>query len=231
MKRQVAVIGLGRLGMGLATALTNLGHDVMVIDKNPEIIEGMGNTVTHAVRADATKESVLRDLGIPDYDVAIVSMGNSIESNIEITMLLKELGVPIIVARADNELHRRILERIGVEKVILPESDAAIRIAPILNLKGVVDYLAVCNGAGIAKLQVPEYFVGRTLEDIGFGPEGKREVVVLMIQRENEIILSPNVQEVVSHIDILFITGNVDEMEKLLFDAEKEAKEKKKDTE
>ncbi len=231
MKKQVAVIGLGRFGISLATTLTDLGNDVMAIDKDADIIESLGNSVTHAVRADATKESVLKDLGIPDYDMAVVSMGSSIEASVLITMLLKKLAVPVIIARAENELHKKILERIGVEKVILPENDTAHRIAPVLNLTEVDDYLEVVNGAGIAKLKAPEFFVGRTLADVGFGPEGKREVVVLMIQREDEAILSPSLQEVVSHVDVLFITGSVDEIEKLLDDAEKEEKEQQKERE
>jgi len=102
------------------------------------------------------------------------------------------------------------------------------RIAPILNLRDVSDYIPVTSGSGIVKFAAPSYFVGRTLSDIGFGPGGKREVIVLLIQRGKEAIVNPSVQEVVSYVDVLLATGNNYELEKLFSEAEKTAEEEKK---
>ncbi|MDO8568974.1 MAG: TrkA family potassium uptake protein [Dehalococcoidales bacterium] len=225
MSKQIAVIGLGKFGVNLASALHNGGYDVLAIDKVADIVENIAPNVGQAVRADATNESVLKKLGITNFNVAVVAIGAAIQESVMVTILLKKLGVRHVVARADNELHGSILEKIGADKVVYPERDTALRIAPILNLRDVNDYIPITSGSGASKVMVPPYFVGKTLLDIGFGPGGKREVVVLLIQRGKEAIINPSLQEVVSHIDVLLVTGNDSEVEKLFAEAEKTAQE------
>ncbi len=220
MKKSVAVIGLGRFGMSLATTLHDSDYEVLAIDKVAEITESIGSRVTHAVRADATNEAVLQKLGITGFDVVVVAIGAAIQDSVLTTILLKKLGVPHVVARADNELHGSILEKIGADKVIFPERDTAIRTAPTLTMKSVMDYIPLGNGSGIVKVQAPPHFVGKTPSDLGFGTDGKRGVVVLMIQRGKEGILNPGGQEVVSRVDVLIIAGNNLEVEKLLAETE-----------
>ncbi len=225
MSKQIAVIGLGKFGVNLATALHNGGNEVLAIDKVADIVESIAPNVGHAVRADATNESVLKKLGINNCSVAVVAIGAAIQDSVMVTILLKKLGVRYVVARADNELHGSILEKIGADKVVYPERDTAMRIAPILNLRDVNDYIPITDGAGAAKVTAPPYFIGKTLSDIGFGPGGKREVAVLLIQRGKEAIVNPSPQEVVSHIDVLLVTGNDSEVEKLFTEDEKAAQE------
>ncbi len=216
MKKSVAVIGLGRFGMSLATTLQDSDYEVLAIDKVAEITESIGSRVTHAVRADATNEAVLQKLGITGFDVVVVAIGAGIQDSVMTTILLKRMGVPHVISRADNELHGSILEKIGVDKVVFPERDTAIRTAPILTMKSVIDYIPLGNGSGIVKVQAPPHFAGKTLSDLGFGPGGKKDVVVLMIQRGKEGIVNPGVQEVVSHIDVLILAGNNLDVERLL---------------
>ena len=216
MKKSVAVIGLGRFGMSLATTLHDSDYEVLAIDKVAEITESIGSRVTHAVRADATNEAVLQKLGITGFDVVVVAIGAGIQDSVMTSILLKQMGVPHVVSRADNELHGGILEKIGVDKVVFPERDTAIRTAPILTMKSVMDYIPLSSGSGIVKVQAPPNFVGKTLSDLGFGPGGKKDVVVLMIQRGKEGIVNPGVQEVVSHIDVLILAGNNLDVERLL---------------
>jgi trk system potassium uptake protein TrkA len=216
MSKQVAVIGLGRFGFSLAVTLHDAGYEVLAIDKVTDLVEGIGSRVTHAVRINATNETALQKLGISNFDVAVVAVGASIQDSVMITILLKKLGVRYIVARADNELHGSILESIGAHKVIFPERDTAFRTGPILTMRGVTDLIPLGNGSGIIKVKAPSYFVGKTLEDIGFGSGSKKGVVVLMIQRGKEGIVNPSVQEVVSHVDVLVIAGNSSDIEKLL---------------
>jgi trk system potassium uptake protein TrkA len=230
MNKQVAVIGLGRFGTSLAITLHNAGYEVLAIDKVSDLVESIGPRVTHAVRANATNESTLQKLGISGFDVAVVTVGASIQDSVMITILLKKLGVRYIVARADNELHGDILNSIGADKVIFPERDTAIRTGPILTMRGVSDFIPLGNGSGIIKAKAPPGFIGKTLSDIGFGSGLKKEAVVLMIQRGKEGIVNPSAQEVISHVDILIMAGNNNEIEKLLTDAEKSAEnEPKKD--
>lgn len=221
MSKQVAVIGLGRFGTNLAITLHNAGYEVLAIDKASDLVDSIGPYVTHAVRTNATNESALQKLGIGNFDVAVVTIGNSIQDSVMATIVLKKLGVPYIVARADNQLHGDILESIGANKVIFPERDTAFRAGPVLTMKEVTDFIPVGNGSGIVKAKAPSYFVGRTLADIGFGSASKNGAVVLMIQRGKEGIVNPSVDEVVSYIDVLIIAGNNSDIEKLMEKAEK----------
>jgi trk system potassium uptake protein len=216
MSKQVAVIGLGRFGTSLAVVLHDSGYEVLGIDKSSDLVEGITPYVTHAVRADATKESALKKLGINNFDVAVVAVGASIQDSVMITILLKKLGVRYIVARADNQLHGEILENIGAEKVIFPERDTAIRTGPILTMKEVGDYIPLNNGSGIVKAKATHYFIGKTLLDIGFGSRQRGGVAVMMIQRGKEAIINPELVEVVSHEDILVMAGNNGDIEKIL---------------
>jgi trk system potassium uptake protein len=216
MSKQVAVFGLGSFGMSLAAILHNAGYEVLAVDKTADLVESIAPRVTHAVRADATNEAALLKLGISSFDVAVVTVGASIQDSVMITILLKKMGVRYIVARADNDLHGDILESIGADKVIFPERDTAIRTGPVLTMRGVADYIPLENGSGIVKARATPYFVGKTLADIGFGTGAGKGAVVLMIQRGKEGIINPGAEEVVSHVDVLIMAGNNIDIEKLL---------------
>jgi trk system potassium uptake protein TrkA len=221
MSKQVAVIGLGRLGMNLAKILHDSGYEVLAIDKNADLVDSIMPQVTHAVRADATNEAALHQLGLGSFEVAVVTVGASIQDSVMITILLKNIGVRYIVARADNELHGEILRNIGAHKILFPEKDTALREGPILTMPDVIDFIPLGSGAGVIKLQTPSFFVGRTLSDIGFGQATRSGAVVLMIQRGKEGIVNPNIDEVVSYVDVLIIAGNVNDIEKVIEKAKK----------
>ncbi len=119
MKKQIVVVGLGRLGVPLAITLSNLGHDVLALDVDEKNVQIVASQITHAAQADATNETVLRNLGIGNFDIAIVTMPE-IEQSVLSTILAKKLGVRYIIARAVNELHGTILEKIGANKVVFP---------------------------------------------------------------------------------------------------------------
>jgi trk system potassium uptake protein TrkA len=216
MSKQAAVIGLGRFGTNLAIAFNKAGYNVLAIDRVSNLVESVASQVTHAVRADATNESALRKLDIDRYDVVVVTIGTSIQDSVMTTILLKKLGVRYIVARADSELHGEILSSIGADKIIFPERDTAIRSAPILTMRGVFDFIPLENGSGIVKAKATPYFIGKTLNDIGFSFGEKSGVVVLMIQRGKEAIINPAMTEVVSHIDSLVLVGNNIGIDKIL---------------
>lgn len=224
MAKQVAVIGLGRFGTSLAVALHEAGYEVLAIDRDADLVESVASRVTHAVRVNATNEAALRKLAINTFDVVVVTVGASIQDSVMITILLKKMGARYIVARADNDLHGAILESIGADKVMFPESDTATRVAPVLTMRGVADFIPLGNGAGIIKVKAPQYFIGKTLADIGFGTGGKSGTVVLMIQRGKEGIINPSLEEVVSHIDVLVIAGDNSDIDHLL-EADKPARQ------
>jgi trk system potassium uptake protein TrkA len=215
MKKQVAVIGLGRLGIALATTLHSLGHDVLALDIDEKNVQNIASQITHTVQADATNEATLRELGIGNFDIAIVTMSD-VASSVLTTVLLRKLGVGYIIARAENELHGSILEKIGADKVVYPEREMGTMIAHVLTLGDVIDYIPVTIGYGVVKLIAPPSFVGQTLSDLGFGPKGKWKVAVVLILRKQEVTITPSGAEMVKLGDTLIVSGNWDSLEELI---------------
>ncbi len=221
MKKQIVVIGLGQFGTSLATTLTCLGHEVLALDRSEKEVQNVASQVTHAVQVDATSEAVLKELGVGNFDIAVVGIGSRIESSVLATILLKKLGIPYIIARADSDLHGSILEKIGADRVVYPECEMGVRVAQGITLSDVSDYMLLIPGYGVSKLAAPPYFVGMKLSDLGFGYKGKLEVAVFLIMRGDEVIVSPRQSEVVKPDDILIVAGSHDNLEKLLAEAKK----------
>jgi trk system potassium uptake protein TrkA len=221
MKKQVLIIGLGRFGVGLANTLLTMGYDVLAIDVDEKNVQAVAHQIPRAVQADATDEAVLRELGADKFDVAIVAMGSDIENSVLSTILLRKLGVRYVIARAENELHGSILDKIGADKVVYPEREMGNRVAHGLTLTQVLDYMPVAPAYGVAKLSPPSSFIGRTLSELGLGREGKRGVAVLLLQREKEIIIQPDRMEVIRPEDILITAGDDAKLEELLVEAKR----------
>lgn len=215
MGRQVAVIGLGRFGSSVARALHESGHDVLAIDNDEKNVQDVSPYVTQAVQADATNEGVLRELGLEEFEVAVVAMGTDIESSVLCTLLLRMLGVKYVIARADHNLHGAILERIGANRVVYPEHEIGITVAHSVRLRNVQEYMPLTPEYGISRLRSPQYIVGHTISEMGFGPS-KGEVAVLLIQRGDDFIISPPAHERVEVGDVLVLFGQDDSLESLL---------------
>lgn len=216
MKKQVVVIGLGRFGMSVANVLTDSGYDVLAIDAGERTVQLASANLSHVVHADATDETVLNELGVKDFDIGIVAIGTDIQSSVLVTVLLKKLGVSYVIARADNNLHAEILEKIGADKVVSPENDMGNRIAHELALGNVISYLPISTRYGIVSIEVKEDLNGHTLSDLDIGPHGKDSIGALLIRRRNEIILSPSLREPVKTGDILILAGVDDKLEEFL---------------
>jgi len=231
MKKQIVVIGLGRFGTSLATTLAYLGHDVLALDRSEREVQNVASQVTHAVQIDATNEALLKELGVGNFDIAIVGIGVSVDSSVLITILLKKLGVPYVIAKADSELHGSILEKIGADRVVYPECEMGVRVAQGVTLFDVSDYMSLSPGYGVSKLEAPHYFVGRKLNELGFVKKGKWEVAVFLIMRDDEIIVSPCQNETVKADDVLIIAGSHDNLEKLLAEAKKNEEEAEENSE
>lgn len=228
MKKQIVIIGLGRFGVSVARTLYTIGHDVLAIDTDEKIVQSVASEITHSIQADGTNETVLRELGIGNFDIGIVAIGEAVEASVLSTILLKKLGVAYVIARADNDLHGSILEKIGADKVVFPEQEMGERVAHVVTLTEVSYYMPLVPGYGVARMKTPEYLVGEKLADLGFGPKGKWEVAVVLIQREKEIIVTPSQQEIIRDDDILVVAGNNDNLEKLLQVAKKSQEEEDK---
>lgn len=225
MKKQIAVIGLGRFGISVASTLYAMGHDVLVVDRSESKIQSISQDVTHAVQADATNEAILKELGLPNFEMAIVAIGTDIKSSVLSTILLKKLGIPYVIARANDDLHGSILARIGADVVTYPEREMGIKIVQGVTLAEVSDYMSVVEGYGVAKLATPPYLVGEKLSDLGFGYKERWEVAVLLIQRGDEVIVTPTPGQKIEAGDILVLAGSNEKLEKLLAEARKNKKE------
>jgi len=223
MKKQIVIIGLGRFGISVAKTLYGIGHDVLALDTDEKSVQSISADITHSIQADGTNENVLRELGISNFDIAIVAIGSAVEASVLCTILLKKIGVPYVIARADNELHGSILEKIGADKVVYPEQEMGDRVAHVVTLTDVSYYMPLVAGYGVARLAAPAYLIGKQVSDAGFGPKGKFEVAVLLIQREKEIIVTPSLQEIIRENDVLVTAGSSDNLEKLLQEARKNA--------
>ena len=166
MKKQIAVIGLGRFGYSLAKTLSESGSEIIAIDREEEKVKGVSDFVTYAVQLDAMDEKALRSVGVQNVDTAIVSIGEKIEASVLVVMILKEMGIKNILAKAVTSLHGRVLENIGVQRVIYPERDMGIRVAHSLIKPNVLEELELSQEYSIVELPTPKEFVGRSVKEI-----------------------------------------------------------------
>ena len=216
MKKQVVVIGLGRFGSSIARELYQMGHDVLAIDLDERNVQEMLGHVTYAVKADATNEAVLGELGVSNFDVAVVAIGSDIQASILATVILKDLGIPFIVTRAINELHGNTLERIGADKVVYPEQEIGRRLAHVGFEPGVLDYMELAPTSGITKLRPPEQMMKHTLEQAGLaGARDKYGIAVLAIRRGRDYHLIPSKDEEIKPGDVLIVAGNSEQLGKI----------------
>ncbi|MEQ2129029.1 potassium channel family protein [Caldanaerobacter subterraneus] len=208
--KQFVVIGLGSFGMSLAKTLYEMGNDVLVIDKDEELVQSMAGLVTHAVRADATDENVLKSLGVKNFDVAIVAIGKNMESSIMITMLVKEMGVKYVIAKAHNELHARVLYKVGADRVVMPEKDMGIRVARNIFSSNLLDLIEFSKDYSIAEILPIEEWFHKTLKEIRMRERYGLNVIAAK-KMNDEIIVSPGPDYVVDEGDILAVCGkNID---------------------
>ena len=216
MKKQVAIIGLGQFGSSLAREVFKLGHDVLAIDDDEKKVQNIISDITHAVQADATDEAVLAELGVKNFDIAVVAMGESIQNNVLTTVILKKLNVPYVIARAENELHQSILEKIGADKVIFVEREMGQRVAQSLDVKNELNSVSVTHGYSVVKLEATPPLVDKQLQDMELGRGGAYDIAVLLIQRGREVIFSPPLMDVVKDGDVLILAGTDDNIDKWL---------------
>jgi len=221
MKKQFAVIGLGRFGSSVAIALAESGSEVIAIDKDDEKVKNISDLVTYALVLDAIDEKALRSAGVQNVDVAIVSIGENIEANILVVMLLKELKIKTIIAKAVTALHGKVLEHLAVDKIVYPERDMAIRVAHGLVRPGIVDLLELSPEYSIIEMPAPAVFVGKSLQDnqlrIKYGVNLiaiKRMKSEKGIQRETWNV-NPLPTDIINEGDLLVTIGLNKDLERL----------------
>jgi trk system potassium uptake protein TrkA len=204
--KQFAVIGLGRFGKSVAITLSRMGYEVLAIDGNQERVQGLSDEVTHVVQADTTDEETLKALGIRNFDVVVVAIGEDVQANTLTALLLKELGVPYIVAKARNTLHGKMLVKLGVDRVVFPERDMGQRVAHSLVATNVMEYIELSPNLTMVEVTTPRSLVGKTLAETDL--RAKYKVNVVAIKRGEEVIVPPVPSEKILDEDILFVVGD-----------------------
>lgn len=227
--KQFAVIGLGRFGFSVAEILGGKNCQVLAIDIEEEKVQDISEFVIHAVQIDATDEKALKAVGIKDVDVAVVAIG-TIEASILVAVTLKEIGIKKIIAKAISADHGKILERVGVTRVIFPERDMGSRLASSLLAPKIVDHINLSDTYSILEMVPPQNFIGKSLREIDV--RAKYGLNVIGIKRpaslkgkkkaEDDINISPKADDVVGKGDVLIIIGSNKNIEKM-----KEKKETK----
>lgn len=209
---QFVIIGLGRFGSSLGRELVELGYEVLGIDKDEEAVEEMSDVLTHAVVADSTDEDVLRSLGVRNFDCAVVAIGNDIQANIMTSILIKDLGVKQVVVKALGELHGRVLEKIGVDRIIYPERDMGVRVAHQLVSPNLLDYIELSKEYTIAELAVPKEMSGKTLKELN--PRARYGCSIVAINKlRGGIIIAPTAADVLEEKDVMVVIGTNEQIE------------------
>jgi trk system potassium uptake protein TrkA len=218
-RKQFGVIGLGRFGSAMAMTLTELGHDVIGVDGDESRVQQLADVITHALQIDATDEKALRAAGIQDVDVAVDSIGENIESSPLVVMQLRDLGIGTIVAKAVTPLHGRILEKLGVSRVIFPEREMAVRIAHSLVMPNVIDYNELSRDFSIVEVPATDEFVGRTLKQLELRP--RLGLTLIAIKRHSDdsgavvTNIAPAADETIRPGDILALLGSNERLNQL----------------
>ncbi|MCP3761850.1 TrkA family potassium uptake protein [Domibacillus sp. A3M-37] len=219
MKKEFVVIGLGRFGSSICRELSEQGMEVMAIDKDEDRVNEFASIASHAVVADTTDESVLKSLGIRNFDHVIVAIGDDIQSSILTTLMLKEVGVKKVTAKAQNDYHEKVLLKIGADQVVHPERDMGRRIANNIVSNNVLDYLELSDEHSIMEIIANETLAENTLIDLDI--RARYGINIVAIKRGKEIIVSPQADEAIHLNDILIIIGadnDIDRFEKKMND-------------
>ena len=209
---QILIAGLGRFGRNLALTLAQTGHEVVAIDQSEREVQTVAQQVAQAVMGDTTDEAVLREIGAPDVDLAIVAMAD-VESSVLITTHLKNLGVPLVYAKASSDVHRTILQRVGADRVVFPERDMAVRLAQSVGTPSLREYLELLPHLGIAEIEAGPSFVGQTLANLNL--RSRFGVNVLVVKRGDELVVMPELTERIRAGDVLVMVGRDDQLAKI----------------
>ena len=211
--KSYAVIGLGRFGAALARQLCKLGAEVLALDVKGDYVQQIANDVTHAVVGDAQDKEVLRALGVRNLDCAVIAIGDNLAASVLITMNLKELGVPYIVCKAHDETHRKVLEKLGVDRVVIPEHEYAQRLARTLNSHNVLDYIELSEDFGILDVPAPKSWIGKSLRELNV--RAKLGVTIIAVENGGKTNVSPTADYAVGEGDTLVMLGDNVALEKV----------------
>lgn len=211
--KSILILGLGRFGISVAKTLYSLGNEVMVVDKNAELVNDIAENVTHAVVGDMSDENVLRSIGAQNFDMVFIGASEDIGVSMMTAMVLKEVGAKYIIAKAQSEMHGKILTKIGVDKIVRPEHDMGVKIAHSLVRGDFIDFIELSPDYSIAEINVPEDWLGKTILELDI--RKKYGINILAVKKDGVINAEPGADYVFSPNSLVVVMGSNKKLSKL----------------
>lgn len=209
------VIGLGRFGSALALELSSLGHEVLALDGSEENVEKVADRVTHAVTGDARDPAVLRALGVRNYDCAIVAVGDDIANSTLITLNLKELGVKQVISKAQSHVHRKVLEKIGADRVVFPEHEMGVKLAQGLSSSNVLNFIELSDDFGIVETAAPKQWWGKTIRELDVRARHNVNIIALRQGTDGDLTVSPSPDTRLEQDTVVVTLGRTEDINRL----------------
>ena len=211
--KSCVVIGLGRFGSEVARELCRQGCQVLAMDVNQELVSQIANDVTHAVVGDGQDKGVLRALGVREFDCGVIAIGDDLAASVLVTMNLKELGVAQIICKAHDETHRKVLEKLGADRVVIPEQEQGARLARSLSSRNVLDYIELSQEYGIIEIPVPGSWRDKSLKELNV--RAALGLNILAIRRGGQINVSPGADFIFEQQDVVVVLGDSTALKKV----------------
>ena len=213
MKKTYVVIGLGKFGTAVARRLFELGNEVLAIDDSAEKVQHIEHNVTYAVVADARDENALRSMGVKNYDCAIVAIGTDLAASVITTLNLKGLGVPYVICKATDDTQKQALEKIGADRVLIPEREIGIKLAQTISSSSILDFIELSNEYGIAELPTPAAWVGKTLRALNV--RAKYGLNIIALKSGGKVDVSPAADVELQADAVLVVVGSNEQLNRL----------------
>lgn len=212
-KKQIVVVGLGRFGSSVCRELYQLGHEVMALDMDPEKVEDVAEFASQATVADATDKSQLKALGVRNFDQAIIAIGDDLQASVLCTLMLKEIGLEKVWVKARDMQHKKILEKVGADRVIQPEYEMGIRTAHHINSEKIVDYIDLSKDYSIVEMAATKKIAEKSLLQLDI--RAKFSCIILALKRGEDVNIAPRPDDIVHEGDILVVMGHRNDLKRL----------------
>lgn len=211
--KSFAVIGCGRFGTSVAKTLFSMGNEVMAVDIDADIVQEISEDVTHAIQADVLDEAVLKELGLSNFDVVIVSIGSNVEASIMATLAAKEVGAKKVIAKAQSDIHGKVLNKVGADKVIFPERDMGVRVAHNLTSSSILDFIELSPDYSILEIVAMKKWQNKSLAQLQL--RNRFGVNILAIKKGNKLNVSPTSEDFIEEGDILIVVGSASDISRI----------------
>lgn len=214
MKKQIAVIGCGLFGRTIATTLEELGNEVMIIDKNEDLINSVSSKVTHSIVCDVTVEGAMAELGLSNFDICVVAIGTDYEASIIATVEAKALGIPKVFAKAKDNVQAMVLKKIGADRIIIPERDMGIRVAYNISSLSILDSINLSDECSIVEISPIDEWIGKSIKDSEI--RKKYAVNVVAVKNDRGLNINPYPDYIIDREDIMLIAGKNEDIKILI---------------